>query len=119
MKPEKTISLVDGMRLTIKLRLQGEKQWLEMALEDELNMVEIKVDCPILCTTPQKRYHLEEATVVGMRRLMDAAFSAGLISASPGDSMTAWKSPSLAQARPTPTLSEEDSPLSSIDLGSL
>lgn len=115
----KEISLVDGMRLTIRLHVQGEEQWLRMSLEDELNMVDVTVDCPILCTTPQKRYHLQEATVVGTRRLFHAAFEAGLISDSPGEWMTVWKSPSPAQALPTPTPSQEDSGLSSIDLGSL
>ena len=113
----KDISLVDGLRLTIKLHVVlGETQWLRMTLEDELNMMEVTVDCPILCTTPQKRYHLEEATVVGMRRLMDAAFEAGLISASPGEWMTPWKTPLTGQVAPMPMPSEDDSSLSSIDL---
>lgn len=113
-----TSALIDGLRLTVRLHVnQGQTQWLRMSLEDELNLTEVTVDCPILCTTPQKRYHLQEATVVGMRRLMHAAFEEGLISDSPGELMTVWKSPPVRPAH-MPTHLEDDSALYSIDLGS-
>lgn len=115
---ESVTPIVDGLRLTINLIVQKDKQWLHMALEDELNMAGVEVDCPILCTTLDRRYHLQEATVVGTRRLFHAAFEQGLISDYPGELMIMWKSPS-AQAVPMPTPLEDDSALSSIDLGSL
>jgi hypothetical protein len=117
-RAEREMFIADGLLLTIKLHIKGDTQWLRMSLEDELNLTGVTVDCPILCTTPQKRYHLQESVVVGMRRLMDAAFAQDLISDSPGESMTVWKSPPIP-AVPTPTRLEEDSRQSLNDLESL
>jgi hypothetical protein len=117
-RAEKEISMADGLLVTIKLHIKGDTQWLRMSLEDELNLTKVEVDCPILCTTPQKRYHLQESVVVGMRRLMDAAFAQDLISDSPGEWMTVWKSPPI-RVVPTPTPLEEDLSQSLNDLESL
>lgn len=117
-RAEKETLLVDGLKLTIRLHIRGDQQWLRMSLEDELNLDGVTIDAPILCSTPQKRYHLQEATVVGMRRLMHEAFEEGLISDSPGELMTVLKSPPVPRA-PMPTHSEDDSAQSLTDLGSL
>lgn len=114
----KEILVIGGLKLTVRLHVDGDKQWLRMSLEDDLNLDGVTVDCPILCTTPQKRYHLQEATVVGMRRLMHEAFEEGLISDSPGEWMTVWKSPPVPPAR-THTHSVAASAQSSTDLASL
>lgn len=113
---EKETPLVDGLKLTIRLHINQEKQWLRMVLEDEMNMDGVAIDYPILCPTMDRRYHLQEATVIGMRRLIHEAFEEGLISDSPGELMITRKSPSTGVPMPTPL--EDDSALSSIDLES-
>jgi hypothetical protein len=115
---ERETPLIDGMRLSIKLLIEEDRQWLRMSLEDELNLSEVWVDYPILCPTLDRRYHLREATVIGLRRLVGLAFENQLISDSPGELMSSQKS-QPAQAAPMPTHSEEDFSPSLTDLGSL
>jgi hypothetical protein len=74
-----------------------------------MNMIEARVSCPILCTTLDRAYHLREGLVIGMRRLMQEAFTQKLISDYPGELMIVWKSPQEL-ALPTPSSSEESMP---------
>lgn len=114
---EKETVLIDGLKLTIKLWIKEDRQWLRMTLEDELNMTLACCDYPILCPTLDRRYHLREATVIGMRRLVQEAFKVGLISDSPGELMImSHSSPTVV---PMPTPLEEDSVQSLTDLESL
>lgn len=98
--------IASGLKLSLELEIRGSEQWINASLEDELNLTEVKVRCPILCTTLDRRYHLQESVVVGMRRLMHAAFEKELISDSPGELMTVWTSP-LGSAARTDSSSEE------------
>jgi hypothetical protein len=101
--------MASGLKLSIELEVRGDRQWLNLTLEDEMDMVEASVSCPILCTTLDRAYHLRESVVIGMRRLMQEAFTQKLISDYPGELMTVWKSPQES-ALPTPTSSEESMP---------
>jgi hypothetical protein len=111
---ESVTRMCEGLKLTVDLVIKGEEQWLSLKLEDELNLTEAKMDCPILCTTLDRAYHLREALVIGMRRLIQEAFTQKLISDYPGALMTVWRS-AQESAAPTPS-SLEESTLSSTDL---
>lgn len=111
--------LAISLNLSIDLHVEGDKQWLHLKLEDELNLTEVEVNYPVLCTTLDRRYHLRESTVIGIRRLLQAAFEKELISDHPGELMGLWSPPSPALPAPTPTLLEDDFGPSLTDLGSL
>jgi hypothetical protein len=111
--------LATNLRLAIDLHVEGDNQWLHLSLEDELNLTIAEVNYPVMCTTLDRRYHLREATVIGVRRLLQAAFEKELISDYPGELMTLWNPPSTELPAPTPTLLEDDFTQSWTDLGSL
>lgn len=110
-------SVAISLNLSINLHVEGEKQWLHLSLEDELNLTEVEVNYPILCTTLDRRYHLREAMVIAVRRLLQEAFSKELISDYPGELLTALKPPTSEPLVPTPTLLEDDFTQSLTDLG--
>jgi hypothetical protein len=85
---ESVTRLATGLRLTIDLEIKAERQWLNLTLEDDLNLSEAKVIYPILCNTLDRSYHLRESLVIGMRRLMQEALDQKLISDYPGELMT-------------------------------
>lgn len=84
--------LCKDLRLSIR-RLEGE---VELSLRDEVLYegfepnAEVKLCYRILEEKGGKnrRYHLREAIVIGMRRLMGLAIEANLISDFPGESTT-------------------------------
>ena len=91
--------LAKDLRLSIR-RLEGE---IELTLGDDL------IDSVKLCYPVQeepegqnRRYHLRESMVIGMRRLIGQAIEAGLISDCPGVSMTlnTGTIPEAGQPRP-------------------
>jgi hypothetical protein len=110
--------LAQGLKLTIDLEFGSNRQWLSLTLEDEMNLTRAQVNCPVLCTTLDRAYHLREGLVIGMRRLMQEAFDQDLISDYPGELMTVWKQPQELQEPTLSTLLDESIP-SLTDLGSL
>lgn len=61
---------------------------VRIKLSDELNMTELEVCQEINVTTiPSRRYHIREAVVIALRRVVSNAFAESMISDSPG----AWK----------------------------
>lgn len=104
------MKLASSLNLSIDLEIAGEDQWLNLKLEDELNLTEVEVTYPVHCMTLDRVYHLREAMVVGMRRLVIEALSKGLISASPGK-LAIWKPPQEYKGPLPSTLTEDDSTL--------
>lgn len=113
-----TTKLAESLKLSIDLHIRPERQWLSLTLEDEMNLTRAEVNYPILCTTLNRAYHLREAVVIGMRRLMQEAFEEDLISDYPGELMTVWKQPQELAEPTLSTLLDESFP-SLTDLGSL
>lgn len=114
---ESVTRLANELKLTVDLQIRSNEQWLEMTLEDEMNLGEVKVTYPVMCTTLNRGYHLREALVIGLRRLVQSAFDQQMISDYPGELMTVWKSPPES-AIPMPTSLAESMP-SLTDLDSL
>jgi hypothetical protein len=112
-----TRRLAQGLKLTIDLELSSNQQCLKLTLEDDLNLTEARVTYPIQCNTLDRAYHLREALVIGMRRLMQEAFNQKLISDYPGELMTVSMS-GQESASPIPNFLAEFMP-SLTDLESL
>ena len=64
----------------LKLTVRQEPGAVWLKLEDPLAMREVEVKCEVNESTVLSRtYHIREAIVIGMRRLMFAALDAGLL----------------------------------------
>jgi hypothetical protein len=114
---ESVTTVAKDLKLSVDLEIRADRQWLNLSLEDEMNLLEARVSYPILCTTMDRAYHLREALVIAMRRLIQEAFSQNLISDYPGALMTVWTQ-AHESAAPTPSSSVESMP-SLTDLESL
>lgn len=78
------MNLCDDLKLTIT----ADEGVVRIKLCDELQMMEVEVCQEINVTKPpSSRYHVREAVVIALRRLVSDAFKQGLIS----DSLGAWK----------------------------
>lgn len=117
-QPDSVTKLATGLSLGIDLHISGEKQWLELKLEDELNLAQATVNYPVICPTLQRGYHLRESVVIAMRRLMQQVFDQEMISDYPGELLTVLTPPPAPPAHMLMP-SEEDFSPSSTDLESL
>ena len=71
----------------LKLTIVAEEGVVRIKLSDDLNMTEVQVSQEINITEPPSRkYHLREAVVIALRRLVADAFREGLIN----DSLGSW-----------------------------
>jgi hypothetical protein len=72
--------------LRLSIRQEPGAVWLK--LEEPLAMREVEVSCEVNESTVLSRtYHIREAIVIGMRRLMFAALDAGLLQISVSGSL--------------------------------
>jgi hypothetical protein len=84
---------------------EKDREQIRIKLVDELQMLEVETCYPINVTTQQsRRYHLLEATILGLRQAVSQAFREGLIS----DSLGTWTISKPATKGPSSTLSEID-----------
>lgn len=85
------------------------KEQVRMVLENELEMLEVSVCQQINVTTMQsRRYHIKEAVVIGLRKLVSEAFREGLII----DSLGSWTISKPTAKAPASTEFEIDLDLS-------
>lgn len=102
------MNLASGLKLSIDLVVTGDDQWLELRLEDELALSEVKITYPVRCYTADRSYHMKESMVIGVRRLLAAAMDKGLISDCPGE-LAIWKPRRTSLEPMLSTLLDEDS----------
>jgi hypothetical protein len=76
--------LCRNLKLTITRAEAGAQ--IQLKLRDDLNLKEVEICYPVTQREDgsQRRYHLREAMVIAIRRLVGQAIEAGLISDSPG-----------------------------------
>jgi hypothetical protein len=97
-----------NLRLTI--RQEPGEVWLK--LEEPLAMREVEVKCEVNESTVLSRtYHIREAIVIGMRRLMFAALEGGLLQISLSGSLGALSTLSKQAPRSKWAPPEEDTGL--------
>jgi hypothetical protein len=100
--------LCEGLSLSIyKEDDPAEKgqERVRIVLRDELEMSEVSECYPINVTTHQnRRYHIMEAVVIGLRRVVSEAFRRDLIS----DSLGTWMISKSPTKEPSSTKSETD-----------
>jgi hypothetical protein len=109
MKPGKTnaMNLASNLRLSIDLNVQGDDQWIEVKLEDDLSLSEAKITYPVRCYTTDRSYHLIESLVISMRKVIHAGLDKGLILDCPGE-LAIWKPQHASAAPMLSTLLDED-----------
>jgi hypothetical protein len=74
----------------LKLSIRQQSRRVVLKLEDPLAMREVEVECEVNESTVLSRtYHIREAIVIGMRRLMFAALEGGLVKISLSGSLGA------------------------------
>jgi len=83
---------------------------LVIELQDPRNLQQAQVWYEIGNATTRRRYHIREAMVIAMRRLIDQAIREGLISDSPGGQTFSSK------ARSVPSDGQTAATLSTIEL---
>jgi hypothetical protein len=82
---------------------------IRLCLKDDISLEEIRLCYDVGDNTKDRRYHLQEAMVISMRRLVGLAIESGLISDSPGEH-TSLKSGITGPPNPSITFStDEDS----------
>jgi hypothetical protein len=89
----------------LKLTIRQEPLTVWLKLEEPLAMREVEVSCEVNESTVLSRtYHVREAIIIGMRRLMFAALDGGLVkislSGSLGELTTSNKKVPLAKWEP-------------------
>src|SRR5215475_7192533 len=100
------MKLASGLKLSIDLHVTAEDQWIEVKLEDELNMTDVTILYPVRCYTTDRSYHLKESMVIGVRRVVAEAVDRGLISDSPGK-LAIWKPQHVSPGPMLSTLLDE------------
>jgi hypothetical protein len=101
--------LCRDLKLTIR-RVNNDAQ-VQLFLRDDLNLKEIELLCDINLSEvnqSQRRYHLREAIIIGMRRLVAKAIMEGLISDYPGESTTSSSATGASAVPPTTFSTDED-----------
>jgi hypothetical protein len=84
---------------------EKDREQIRIKLADEMQMMEVETCQQINITTHQsRRYHVLEATIIGLRKLVSEAFREGMIS----DSLGSWQVTRPVIAEPSSTKSEID-----------
>lgn len=88
----------------LKLSIWRDGDQIRIKLVDELQMLETEVCHQINVTTlPSRQYHIREAAVIAMRRLISEAFKSGMISGDLGSSMPSKPATAATSSTPSET----------------
>ena len=76
--------LCRNLKLSIELKKEGRQ--IRFALRDDLSLQEVELWAELGDNTLDKRYHIREAIIIAMRRVIAKAIESRLISDYPGES---------------------------------
>ena len=85
--------------LKLSVERLNETSQISVCLRDDVSLQETKLCYDVGDNTTNRRYHLREAMVIAMRRLISQAVDAGLISDYPGEH-TSLKSGAMGPPNP-------------------
>lgn len=95
--------LCRNLKLTIQLQKDGRQ--IRLVLRDDLSFREVEICAELGDNTLDRRYHIREAIIIAMRRVIAKAIESRLISDYPGESMNSRSGGDTTPPNPSITFS--------------